>query len=57
MSISCFFSGMINWGLVIADAEEQRAAYWSKFPSIIKDFYIEDDDVADMTKREVDKWR
>jgi len=48
---------MVNWGLVIADAEKERSNFWAKFPKIVKDFYIEDDDVADMTKREVDGWR
>ena len=42
---------------MIADAEKNRTEYWSKFPPIIKDFYIEDDDVADMTKGEVNRWR
>lgn len=54
----CFvFSGQIDWSKVLASADKERTEHWAKFEPIIKDFYIEHDDVADMTKMEVDRWR
>ena len=52
-----FFSGSIDWSMVIADAERERAEHWAKFPKVLKDFYIENDDIADMTKLQVERWR
>ena len=40
--------------LLQEEAEKER---WSKLPKLLKDFYEEDADVADMSPEEVERFR
>ena len=46
-----------DWGAVQANYEKMRKEKWKSYPEIIKEFYVEHPDVADMSQEEVDKFR
>nr|CAB3237072.1 probable ATP-dependent RNA helicase DDX43 [Phallusia mammillata] len=49
--------GFIDWTSVNTQCKEQSIARWADLPAVVKNFYIEDDYVTDMTTKEVNKWR
>ncbi|XP_078487611.1 putative ATP-dependent RNA helicase DDX43 [Ciona intestinalis] len=49
--------GFIDWDFMNKECERIREERWGKLPPIRKNFYIEDDAVADMSKTQVQIWR
>ena len=47
----------IDWGAVNADHERAQKERWAKCPELVKVFYSEHPEVAEMTPEEVDKFR
>ncbi|KAG7309274.1 hypothetical protein JYU34_005215 [Plutella xylostella] len=48
---------VIDWDRLNSFYDEQQSERWSKLPPIIKDFYKEDPEVANMSSEEVKRWR
>nr|XP_026690921.1 probable ATP-dependent RNA helicase DDX43 [Ciona intestinalis] len=49
--------GFIDWDFMNKECERIREERWGKLPPIRKNFYIEDDAVADMSTTQVQIWR
>jgi len=47
----------IDWAEINKKYEEAQKERWSKLPKLLKDFYEEDPDVADMSPEEVERFR
>ncbi|KAL7289251.1 hypothetical protein TKK_0017188 [Trichogramma kaykai] len=47
----------IDWDLASKEADKFQAEKWAKYPPIIKDFYIEDEQIRNMPKQEVKEFR
>uniref|UniRef100_A0A0N8BTU9 RNA helicase n=1 Tax=Daphnia magna TaxID=35525 RepID=A0A0N8BTU9_9CRUS len=47
----------VDWGAVIRDSKEASIRRWANSPKICKNFYIEDPEVAVMSREEVEKFR
>ncbi|XP_014210039.1 probable ATP-dependent RNA helicase DDX43 [Copidosoma floridanum] len=47
----------IDWTVAAKECEEYQQKQWATYPDVKKNFYIEDPEVANMTKEEVEKIR
>ncbi|XP_050031211.1 probable ATP-dependent RNA helicase DDX43 isoform X1 [Dermacentor andersoni] len=47
----------IDWAKLIAESDEQREKRWASLPPILKNFYIEDPEVACMSAEDVEAFR
>ncbi|XP_014215635.1 probable ATP-dependent RNA helicase DDX43 [Copidosoma floridanum] len=50
-------TGDIDWSTAAKDCEAYLEKKWAAYPAVKKNFYIEDPEVTNMTKEEVDKIR
>uniref|UniRef100_H2YPW7 K Homology domain-containing protein n=1 Tax=Ciona savignyi TaxID=51511 RepID=H2YPW7_CIOSA len=48
--------GLIDWDQMNKECERIRKERWGKLPPIVKNFYIEDEKVSDMSNAEVELW-